>query len=103
MTTAWLADDAQKAFRDFHETVKPDDNINEATTRLLFIDRILFDVLKWDRNEWHCRFCRMTLRRLSQTRWPIVDRQIHIASRVARGSPSARSLSHPRCEVLSGH
>jgi len=55
------------------------------------------------RNEWHCRFCCMTLRRLSQRRWPIVDRQIHIVSRVARISPSARSLSHPRCEVLSGH
>jgi hypothetical protein len=53
--------------------------------------------------EWHCRFCCMTLRRLSPRRRPTVDHHIDFVSRVARSCASARSLRHPQCEVLSGH
>jgi hypothetical protein len=47
----WLADDAHQVFRRFCETIKPDDDINEATTRLRIIDHMLFEVLRWDRND----------------------------------------------------
>ncbi|ADB14975.1 hypothetical protein Psta_0281 [Pirellula staleyi DSM 6068] len=50
MTTEWLADDAHKAFRAFLTTIKPDEDINEAATRLRFIDDILIKVLQWDKN-----------------------------------------------------
>jgi hypothetical protein len=51
MATEWLADDAHRAFREFCDTLKPDEDINEATTRMRLIDQILFNVLLWDRND----------------------------------------------------
>jgi hypothetical protein len=50
MTIAWLAEDAHQAFRDLCDTLKQNEDINEATTRMRFIDQILFKVLRWDRN-----------------------------------------------------
>ncbi len=50
MTTAWLADDAHRAFRDLCDTLSQSEDINEATTRMRFINQILFKVLLWDEN-----------------------------------------------------
>ena len=51
MTTEWLADDAHRRFRDLCNTLKPNEDINEATTRMRFINQILFTVLEWDEND----------------------------------------------------
>ncbi|MCA9184993.1 MAG: hypothetical protein KDA99_05215, partial [Planctomycetales bacterium] len=51
MTTQWLADDAHQAFRELCDTLKPGEDVNEAKTRMRFIDQILFKVLRWDEND----------------------------------------------------
>ncbi len=51
MTTEWLAEHAHQAFREFRQTLKPTEDINEATTRMRFIDQILFKVLRWDESD----------------------------------------------------
>ena len=51
MTTEWLADDAHRAFRELCATLKPNEDINEANTRMRFINQILFKVLRWDEND----------------------------------------------------
>ncbi len=51
MTTEWLADDAHRAFRELCDTVTPSEDWNEATTRMRFIDAVLFKVLKWDASD----------------------------------------------------
>lgn len=51
MTTEWLADDAHRAFRELCNTLKPNEDMNEASTRMRYIDQILFKVLGWDRND----------------------------------------------------
>ena len=50
MSTEWLAEDAHKAFCELRTTLRPNEDINEATTRMRFINQILFKVLQWD--EW---------------------------------------------------
>lgn len=51
MATGWLADDAHRTFRELYDTLKPNDDMNEATTRMRLIDEILFKVLRWDTND----------------------------------------------------
>lgn len=51
MTTEWLADDAHQEFKKLCETLEPNDDVNEAKTRMRFIDQILFKVLRWDDND----------------------------------------------------
>ena len=49
--THWLADNAFIAFKSLRNSLGADDEANEATTRLRVIDRVLFEVLRWDHNE----------------------------------------------------
>jgi len=46
----WVTDEAFAKYKDFLSSISSDDEINEDTTRLRFIDSILFDVLRWDKN-----------------------------------------------------
>ncbi|MCK4625722.1 MAG: hypothetical protein KAV00_10455, partial [Phycisphaerae bacterium] len=47
--TTWVTDDAFAKYRQFLDTVGPEPTINEDTTRLRYIDSILFDILRWDK------------------------------------------------------
>ncbi|WP_145304155.1 hypothetical protein [Planctopirus ephydatiae] len=53
MTTEWLADDAHRTLQQLCDALilNINDDINEATTRLRFIDQILFNVLQWHVND----------------------------------------------------
>lgn len=47
----WLIDDSFEAYTKFKDSAPVDTSLNEDTTRLRLIDTVLFDVLRWDRNQ----------------------------------------------------
>lgn len=47
----WISDDAYSEYANFLAGISYDADLNEDTTRLRLIDSILFDVLKWDKNQ----------------------------------------------------
>jgi energy-coupling factor transporter ATP-binding protein EcfA2 len=51
MGTEWLADDAYRVFKSKLNELSSSVGANEAATRLRVIDTILFEVLRWDKND----------------------------------------------------